>query len=264
MVVLKNQRLFGRHLRRSALALAGLIPAAQGAVAAESIGVVATADNRITGTLDQNVRELKVSQDVFRNEAIETHKGASTQLMFLDETTLTLGPESQVTLNEMVYEPQTGVGSVTLSVVRGAAKFVTGVQDSKSYVIKTPTSNIGIRGSGVAILVSNLQTIVLLLEGIAIVNSLLGASVVLDVPLTYTRISGTNQNGSTPTQANAGVLGAFGGIAGGIIPGVGSVVDLAVEAAQQGVRGVDVQDTISNSTAAGENMPPPVEYEIPC
>ncbi|MCP5368549.1 MAG: FecR domain-containing protein [Hyphomicrobiales bacterium] len=243
MVVLR----FNRAMRRSALALAGLIPAVQGALAAETIGVVATAENRITGTLDQRVRDLKVSQDIFRNEVIQTHDGASTQLLFLDETTLTLGPNSQVTLDEMVYDPQSGVGSVALSVVRGAAKFVTGVQDPKAYLIKTPTSNIGIRGSGIGIFVGATQTLIVLLEGLAIVNNLLGVTQILDQVGTYTIVGGQNTPPSTPAPAPPSLLGRFGGALGAgplLLP-------TGVEQPPLQNLPVDVQELISNATSAG-------------
>ena len=142
------------RLRRSLLAstairlvLPGLLVAAVPAHAVEDIGVAAAVANEVTGTLADETRALKVGDGVFQDETIETAKRSNAQLLFRDETTLTIGPESSVVLDTFVYDPKTNTGKVVLNTTKGAFRFITGSVDPKSYEIKTPVATIGVRGS---------------------------------------------------------------------------------------------------------------------
>ncbi|MCP5366873.1 MAG: FecR domain-containing protein [Hyphomicrobiales bacterium] len=239
----------------AALALAAvlLVGAAGDVRGAENVGVVATAKNKVTGTLAKKVRPLKTRSDVFRDEMVETFAAASAQLLFLDETTMTLGPNSQVVLDEMVYDPRSGAGSVALSVVRGAARFVTGIQDPKIYVIRTPTSNIGVRGTALGIIVGAAgQTIVILLEGVAIVRDLLGRAQVLDQVGTYTVVGANNTPPSPPAPAPPTLLNQMDNT-----QSLGDVVDSLFQLPQDSLP-LDLQDFVTQEQQpAGGTTPPP-------
>ena len=113
------------------------------AAAATDIGVTAAVKNDVKG----GGGALSVGSKVFQNEIITTGVESLAQLMFLDETTLSLGPKSQVTLDKFVFDPSQGAGSVVFSATKGAFRFITGSQDPRHYTIKTPVATIGVRGT---------------------------------------------------------------------------------------------------------------------
>jgi FecR protein len=95
-------------------------------------------------------RLVKSGEPVFLGNAIKSAVDSGLQLMLLDETTFTIGPNSEITIDEFVYDPRTSAGKVTASVAKGVFRFVTGKvsqQDPSSMQVRLPTGNIGIRGT---------------------------------------------------------------------------------------------------------------------
>ncbi len=117
------------------------------AIAAESIGAAAAVKNRATGTLDSKTRILKAGLGVFQKERIDTSAGSRAQLIFNDETALTVGPNSSVTLDEFVYDPKNNTGKAVINATKGAFRFVSGSVDPRSYEIRTPVGTMGVRGT---------------------------------------------------------------------------------------------------------------------
>jgi hypothetical protein len=97
--------------------------------------------------------ELSPASDVHANETVRTGSSGQADLQFLDNTKLSVGPTSTVRLDKFTYDPNKGSGSVVVNATRGAYRFVTGVQDSKSYQIKTPYATLGVRGTILEIVV---------------------------------------------------------------------------------------------------------------
>jgi hypothetical protein len=132
-------------LMRLALVLLALAPAAGAvpAAAATDIGVAAAVKNDVKGSGGS----LSVGSRVFQDEVVTTGTESVAQLLFLDETSLSLGPKSQVTLDKFVFNPSQGAGSAIFSATKGAFRFITGSQDPRHYTIKTPVATIGVRGT---------------------------------------------------------------------------------------------------------------------
>jgi hypothetical protein len=91
--------------------------------------------------------ELGPDSDVHANETVNTGNSGQANLQFLDSTKLSVGPMSTVRLDKFVYDPNRGTGNVVVNATRGAYRFVTGVQDPRSYTIKTPYATLGVRGT---------------------------------------------------------------------------------------------------------------------
>lgn len=127
------------------LVLAALVVAAVTvpAAAATNIGVAAAVKNEVKG----GSGALGVGSKVFQNEVITTGAESLAQLIFLDETSLSVGPKSQVTLDKFVFNPSQGAGSVVFTATKGAFRFITGSQNPHHYTIKTPVATIGVRGT---------------------------------------------------------------------------------------------------------------------
>jgi hypothetical protein len=122
--------------------------ASHGAQAQSSkVGVAAAVKNRVEGTVGGGTRPLSSGSDVFAREVVRTGEQSTAQLLFLDETSLSIGPQSEVTLDRFVYDPHRGAGSVVLNATRGAFRFATGSQQPSSYQVRTPVATVGVRGT---------------------------------------------------------------------------------------------------------------------
>lgn len=130
-----------------ALAAAALLALYTTAFAQDSkIGNAKSTRNQVEGIVSGQAKTLTTGGDVFPNETVRTGQAAVADLVFLDNTNLTVGPTSEVKLDKFVYDPTGSNGAVVINVTRGAFRFVTGSQDKRAYQIKTPFGTLGIRG----------------------------------------------------------------------------------------------------------------------
>jgi hypothetical protein len=140
----------------------GLWPAGF-ALADTQIGSAAVVVNNVTGTIasTQQRAVLRAGIDVFQNEVIDTADGSASRVVFQDRTDLQIGPSSRVTLDRFVYNPDPSQSQVALSVLRGVARFSTGVLPKPNYALRTPSAVIGIRGTVLTMTVTpaNVSTI---------------------------------------------------------------------------------------------------------
>ena len=180
------------------------------ASAAEPIGTTAAVRNKATGTLGTQVRTLKTGLGVFQKERIDTAPASTAQLMFNDETTMTIGPSSTVTLDEYVYDPNQNTGKAVVRVTKGAFRFMSGSADPKSYEIKLPVGTLGVRGTIIECL--RLPTgawVFILFQGEASFTPAGGQPVIMNKPYTYIVINpnGTVTGPDTWTGQIAGIVG---------------------------------------------------------
>ena len=77
------------------------------------------------------------------------------QVLFIDKTTLNVGPNSSLVIDRFVYNPATTNGQLALSLSKGVLRVVGGVAThSEGATIRTPVAAIGLRG-GIAIISHN-------------------------------------------------------------------------------------------------------------
>jgi hypothetical protein len=93
-------------------------------------------------------RRLVLGQDVVFNERITTEAGGQTQILFVDESTLSVGPNANMVIDQFVYDPNAGTGKFAASLTRGVFRFVGGKlsKQENAVTMRTPTATIGIRG----------------------------------------------------------------------------------------------------------------------
>lgn len=152
----------------SVLALVALLAAPTATMAqGNSIGVASSVVRSVTGNAGGAERPLSVGSDVFEAETVETGDQSNSQLMFRDETTLSIGPSSSVVLDRFVYDPGGRASTFSVRAARGALRFVSGSSRPSAYQIRTPVATIGVRGTIVDVFVQGALTIVILTEGAA-------------------------------------------------------------------------------------------------
>jgi hypothetical protein len=150
---------------------------------ADKIGVASAVKNDVTASLAGASQPLATGSNVFAQQRIRTGTASTAQLLFLDETSVSVAPSSEIVLDRFVYDPSRGAGNVVLTTGRGAFRFVTGSQNPTNYTIKTPVATIGVRGTIVllrnAIINGQMISIVTLLEGSVTIRSLTGETTTL-------------------------------------------------------------------------------------
>jgi hypothetical protein len=101
----------------------------------------------VEGILGGRTNTLSSGSAVHANELIRSGDEAVANLVFIDQTKLSVGPKSEVRLDKFVYDPNKNTGTVVVRATKGAYRFVTGVQDPRNYEIKTPYATLGVRGT---------------------------------------------------------------------------------------------------------------------
>ena len=131
------------------------------------IGVIGAAVGEIK---NQNNEILQNGSKIFFGDTIVSKKNANAQILFIDQTVLTLGEDTEMTIDEFIYDPKNNEGSFVSSVKSGTVKFITG-QISKNnpedLEVKVPAGTLGARGTEFVVLAekNNQSTVVLLGPG---------------------------------------------------------------------------------------------------
>ena len=119
-----------------------------------SIGEVTSVNGTVKATrIDGNIFELSVGDPVFQGDTIETTGNGSVGLVFIDKTTFSLSEGGKMVLDELVYDPSTGNGNMTVDMLEGAFSFISGEvakTGPDAMQLKTPVVTMGIRGTTVA------------------------------------------------------------------------------------------------------------------
>ena len=101
-----------------------------------------------------NTQTLSAGGEIYANQTVRTGNRGMADLVFLDQTNLSVGPTSEVRLDKFVYDPTGSSGNVVLQATRGAFRFVTGSQVKHAYQVSTPHGTLGVRGTIVELLVN--------------------------------------------------------------------------------------------------------------
>jgi hypothetical protein len=141
------------------LALATL-PARNAETVGKATSVVPAADY----TRGAQLASLSVNDDVEQNDRVKTSAKGSTEIKFVDGTTLTIGPDSEVVLDKMVFDGDKA-RNATIQLVRGAMRFASGRSDHSAYHIETRVATIGVRGTVIDVSVEGDKMIYSTVEG---------------------------------------------------------------------------------------------------
>jgi hypothetical protein len=142
-------------LRWAALGLAlaiGSIPSP--ARAAEQAGVAAAVRGQVMlARASIPARDVLGGEEIFMRDGLRSGLRSGMQILLLDETVFTIGPESELVVDEFVYDPATSAGKIGATVAKGVFRFVTGKIAKKQpsdMNVALPSGNIGVRGTIVA------------------------------------------------------------------------------------------------------------------
>ncbi|PDT87060.1 iron dicitrate transport regulator FecR [Bradyrhizobium sp. Y36] len=124
-------------------------PAADAQSAAvEPIGNVATVTGIATVIRDKNSYPLRVRDDIYLNDVVQTSSNSTLGITFNDATTFNLSASSKITIDNYVYEDGGKQNSGIFDIGKGTVAFVAAaVAKTGDMKITTPTATLGIRGT---------------------------------------------------------------------------------------------------------------------
>jgi hypothetical protein len=119
---------------------------------AQSVGTAAAVNPTTEAGLGGGTRVLRLGGDIVKNETVRTSAQGSAQILFIDKTTLNIGPASSVTIDNYVFNPDANTGQAAITLGKGVMRFVGGeISHSGRVQIKTPVATAGVRGGTITI-----------------------------------------------------------------------------------------------------------------
>ena len=136
-------------------------------IANEMIGIVAVGIGDIS---NQNNEKLTTGSKIYFGDTIVVKAQSNAQILLLDETALTVGEKSEITIDEFIYDPQSKVGKIVSNIKIGTVKIITGEISKKNpdnLEVNVPTGSVGARGTEFVIVTESDEksTVVLLGPG---------------------------------------------------------------------------------------------------
>lgn len=118
--------------------------------APEPVGYVKTVSGEaFVVTSGQSVK-AKPGTAVLRGSLLKTATASSMGITFKDNTLMSFGPDTEMTVDEYLYAPAEGDLKLSTRLTRGSLNYVSGViakLKPSAVTVKTPTGIIGVRGT---------------------------------------------------------------------------------------------------------------------
>jgi len=116
-------------------------------IANEFIGIVAVGIGDIS---NQKNEKLITGSKIYFGDTIMVKEKSNAQILLLDETALTIGEKTELTIDDFVYDPQTKVGKIVSNIKVGTVRIITGEiskQNPDNLEVNIPTGSVGARGT---------------------------------------------------------------------------------------------------------------------
>lgn len=169
------------------------------------IGVTQSTENNPIGKPPVGSdRVLKVGTDIQASETVTTTSNDRAHLIFLDGTTLTVGPNSRLTIDKFVYDPTSQKGELAVNAASGVFRVIGGrISKTSEVVVKTPSSTLGIRGGIMVVSVGGGMTSSIFVFGNTMTVTANGVTQTVTVP----GLQVSTTTGSAPSPASFVVQG---------------------------------------------------------
>jgi len=136
------------------------------------IGVIAVGIGEI---LNQKNEKLSTGSKIYFGDTIIVKEQSNAQILLLDETALTVGEKSELTIDDFVYDPQSKVGKIVSNIKVGTVRIVTGEisnQNPENLKVNVPTGSVGARGTEFVVVTESDEKSTIVLLGPGKKNSL--------------------------------------------------------------------------------------------
>ena len=165
-----------------------------------------------SGTVSNGTKELKTGDKIYLGETILSGADSGAQLLLLDQSTFTIGSDSEVVMDTFIYDPENNDGKIVSTVKKGSLKVISGLISKKNpdnLTVEVPEGTLGSRGTEFQTIVNKksktTQTLLIgpgknntlgLRPGAVLVSNNYG-STMLNKPYSFTKM----RKGSAPEKA---------------------------------------------------------------
>jgi hypothetical protein len=119
----------------------------------DGIGVVTVAIAKAIGQAPGRPSEtLAAGHNVVLKEKISTPNKGQVQLLFTDQSTLTLAENSEIVVDDFVFDPKTGASQITATISQGLVRYGGKANPKANAQFLTPSGTVDIRGGGGAVI----------------------------------------------------------------------------------------------------------------
>ena len=129
----------------------GLLPMASAlAEPAETIGHIQTLQGQAFIQRAGTTLPAAIGSELRKNDQIRTGKPAAVGIVLTDDTTVSLGSNSELLLNNYAFEPKQSKFALSLKMIKGTFSYITGQivkLSPDSARIQTPDATIAVRGT---------------------------------------------------------------------------------------------------------------------
>jgi hypothetical protein len=133
-------------------------------LSAERVGSTIEAQSTVSGEGAVGKRVIARADPIYRDERLRSNLTGLGQFQLGDGTKLVLGRNASLVIDRYVIGGGSKAKTITLKLISGSARFVTGASDKRAYRILTPQGTIGVRGTAFDLTVRNGKTHLLLLS----------------------------------------------------------------------------------------------------
>lgn len=119
-----------------------------------AIGYVKTASGEAFVVSRGDKIAAKAGTPVFQGSQLKTGPKSSLGVTFKDETVMSFGPDTELTVDEYLYAPSQGKLKLGSKMAKGSMNYVSGViakLQPDAVSVTTPTGTIGVRGTQFAV-----------------------------------------------------------------------------------------------------------------
>lgn len=138
------------YFRLLVLTCGSLLAFAGYAADSTPVGYVMTVAGEGTVTTNGKSVSAKVGTPVFEGTTLKVSSDSSMGLTLIDNTVMSLGPKSEMVIEEYLYAPAKNDLKLTTKITHGTLNFISGVIAKlrpEAVKINTPTGTIGVRGT---------------------------------------------------------------------------------------------------------------------
>ena len=111
---------------------------------------VKTFSGKVSIARFEKVIPVGMDEKIYRGDSLQTGENGALGITFKDNTTLSLGPNSVVIVNEFLFHPSEGKLSIVNRIIKGTAVYLSGVIAKlapQSVQFQTPVATVGFRGT---------------------------------------------------------------------------------------------------------------------
>ena len=136
------------------------------------IGVISAGIGEI---INQDSEKLTTGSKIYFGDTIIVKEQSNAQILLLDETAITVGEKSELTIDDFVYDPKSKVGKIVSNIKVGTVRIITGEiskQNPDNLEVNVPSGTIGARGTEFAVVTESDEKSTIVLLGPGKKNSL--------------------------------------------------------------------------------------------